>query len=147
MDQTEKDYIAYKTYVDLWAAENPIKTNKVLGLLIVNGLLISALQVGGGLRSAGWPIFLAGSLFSALALMSLGRTSLFQKVWQAKAMELSTKYAEDHRFQILHTDAAQLAAPRWQRFPGAVPSRFYLLGAPVVFSLAWAIGLVYVILK
>lgn len=27
MDQSEKDYIDYKAYVDLWAAENPIKTN------------------------------------------------------------------------------------------------------------------------
>ena len=29
MAQDETDYIAYKAYVDLWAAENPIKTNKL----------------------------------------------------------------------------------------------------------------------
>jgi len=146
MDPSEKDYIAYKAYVDLWAAENPIKTNKLQVLLIVNGLLLSALQLGRGFHIASWPIFVAGSLFCAIWIMSIGRTSLFQKVWQAKAIEFSNKYKGDHRFQLLDTEAAELAAPRWLRFWGAVPSRFYLLGAPMVFSLAWTGELVYIIL-
>jgi hypothetical protein len=145
MDQSEKDYIAYKAYVDLWAAENPIKTNKLQVLLAVNALLVSALIVGGGFLIANWPIFMAGSLFCAIWIISIGRTSLFQKVWQAKATELSNTYTGDHRFQLLDTHAAELAAPRWLRFLGAAPSRFYLLGAPVVFSLAWTGGLVYII--
>ena len=147
MDQSEKDYIAYRAYVDLWAAENPIKTNKLQVLLIVNALLVSALHVGGGFHIAKWPIFMAGSVFCAIWIMSIGRTSLFQKVWRTKAIELSNTYAGDHRFQLLDTQAAELAAPRWLRFLGAVPSRFYLLGAPVVFSLAWTGGLVCIILK
>jgi len=147
MDQSEKDYIAYKAYVDLWAAENPIKTCKLQVLLVVNALLASALGVTGGFHIANWPIFTAGSVFCAVWVMSIGRTSLFQKVWQAKATALSNTYTADHRFQLLDTEAAELAAPRWLRFLGAVPSRFYLLGAPVVFSLAWTGGLVYIILK
>ncbi|MFZ0943485.1 MAG: hypothetical protein WB930_07130 [Syntrophobacteraceae bacterium] len=147
MDQTEKDYIAYRAYVDLWAAENPIKTNKLQVLLIVNALLVSALHVGGGFHTAKWPIFMAGSVFSVIWLLSIGRTSLFQKVWRTKAIELSNTYTGDHRFQLLDTEAAELAAPRWLRLLGAVPSRFYLLGTPVVFALAWTGGLVYIILK
>ena len=147
MYQSEKDYIAHRAYVDLWAAENPIKTNKLQVLLIVNALLVSALNVGGGFHIANWPIFMAGAVFCTIWIMSIGRTSLFQKVWQAKAIEFSNKYKGDHRFQLLDTDAAELAAPRWLRFLGAVPSRFYLLGAPVVFSFAWTGGLVYIILK
>ena len=146
MDQTEKDYIAYRAYVDLWAAENPIKTNKLQVLLIVNALLVSALHVGGGFHIAKWPIFMAGSVSCVIWLMSIGRTSLFQKVWQTKAIELSNTYTGDHRFQLLDTEAAELEAPRWLRFWGAVPSRFYLLGAPMVFSLAWTGELVYIIL-
>jgi hypothetical protein len=147
MDQTEKDYIAYKAYVDLWAAENQIKTNKLQVLLLINGLLVATLQVTGGFHIANWPLFMTGSVFCAIWVMSIGRTSLFQKVWRAKAIEFSITYAGDNRFQLLDTNAAQLAAPRWLRFLGAVPSRFYLLGTPVVFLLAWAGGLVYIILK
>ncbi len=146
MDQNEKDYIAYRAYVDLWAAENPIKTNKLQVLLIVNGLLVSALRVGGGFHSANWPIFAAGAVFSAIWIISIGRTSLFQKIWQAKAAEFSKRYREDPRFQLLETDAARSAAPRWLRLLGAVPSRYYLSGAPVILSLAWTIGLIYIIL-
>ncbi|MGO9414360.1 MAG: hypothetical protein ACLP51_04365, partial [Syntrophobacteraceae bacterium] len=62
-------------------------------------------------------------------------------------IELSNTYTGDHRFQLLDTEAAELAAPRWLRLLGAVPSRFYLLWTPVVFALAWTGGLVYIILK
>ena len=147
MDQTEKDYVAYKAYVDLWAAENPIKTNKLQVLLIVNGLLVSGLQITGGCHIANWPIFAAGLVFCAIWAMSIGRTILFQEVWKTKAKELANTYTGEPRFKLLDTDTAESAAPRLLRFWGAVPSRYYLLGTPVVFSLAWTVGLVYIILK
>lgn len=145
MTQDEKDYVAYKAYVDLWSAENPIKTNKLQVLLVVNGLLVSALQLGGGFQISNWPIFVAGSLLSAIWILSIGRTSLFQKAWQTKAQEVAKKYIDDPRFQLLHTDAAESTAPGWLRFLGAVPSKYYLLGAPVLFSFVWAAGLIYII--
>lgn len=145
MDQDKKDFIAYKAYVDLWAAENPVKTIKLQVLLAVNALLVFALRVGGGFVFSNWPVFLAGSLFSGIWTVSIGRTCLFQKTWRIKAAELSKKYGEDPRFQLLETAAAELSAPRWLRLLGGVPSRYYLLGGPVVFSLAWIIGIIYVI--
>ena len=82
MDTEEKDYEAFKAYVQLWSRENPIKTNKLQVLLVVNGLLVSALQVGGGgLETKNWPLFLAGGVFCLIWVMSIGRTSLFQKNW------------------------------------------------------------------
>lgn len=144
MTSDEKDYIAYKAYVDLWAGENPIKTNKLQVLLVVNGLLVSALQLGGGVQVANWPIFLTGSLLSAIWILSIGRTSLFQKAWQIKALEIGRKYPGDPRFQLLETDAAESASPAYLRFLGAVSSKYYLLGAPVFFSLIWAGGLIYI---
>jgi hypothetical protein len=145
MTQDEKDYVAFKAYVDLWAAENPIKTNKLQVLLVVNGLLVSALQLGGGFQTANWPIFLAGSLLSAIWILSIGRTSLFQKTWQIKALKLAEQYPDDPRFQLLDTGAAEAAAPCWLRYLGGVSSKYYLLGAPVFFSIIWAAGLVYII--
>jgi hypothetical protein len=145
MTQEEQEYTAYKSYVDLWAAENPIKTNKLQVLLVVNGLLVSALQLGHGFTAGNWPIFLAGSVLSGIWILSIGRTSLFQKAWQIKAQELARKHPGDPRFQLLDTDAAEAAAPGWLRLLGAVSSKYYLLGAPVFFSLVWAAGLVYVL--
>jgi len=147
MDQDEKEFIAYKAYVDLWAAENPIKTNKLMALLIVNGLLVSALQIGGRSHIADWPVFAAGAVFSAIWIMSIGRTTLFQKVWRIKAIELSKRHAEDPRFQLLDTDVAKLAVPGWLRLAGGVSSKYYLMGTPVLLSLAWIIGLIFIILK
>lgn len=145
MHPEDPDYVAYKAYVDLWSAENPIKTNKLQVLLAVNGLLVAALQMGGGVTRASWPIFLAGAVFSAIWVVSIGRTSLFQKVWQAKALALALKHPGDVRFGLLDTDAAEATAPAWLRRLGAVPSKYYLLGAPVVFSALWAIGLLWLL--
>ena len=80
------------------------KTNKLQVLLVVNGLLVSALQVGGGgLESKNWPLFLAGGVFSLIWVMSIGRTSLFQKNWQTKARAIASKeqYKDDPRFRML----------------------------------------------
>jgi len=46
----EKDYESYKQLLDLWAKENPIKTNKLQVLLVVNGLLLSAISGSEGTR-------------------------------------------------------------------------------------------------
>lgn len=147
MTPDDPDYVAYKAYVDLWSAENPIKTNKLQVLLVVNGLLVSALQVGGGASLASWPIFLVGAVFSAIWVMSIGRTSLFQKAWQAKALALAQRHPGDVRFGLLDTDAAEASAPAWLRCLGAVPSKYYLLGAPVAFAAAWLIGLLWIICR
>lgn len=145
MDKTEKDYQAYKSYVELWASENPIKTNKLQVLLVVNGILVSALQVAGGFDPKNWPVFLAGALFSAIWVMSIGRTSLFQKAWQTKANTIAANYGDDPRFQLLDTDAAERNAPWWLRVLGSVSSKYYLLGVPLLFSGMWALGLIYIL--
>lgn len=145
MDRSEVDFRAYKAYVELWASENPIKTNKLQVLLVVNGLLVSALQLGNGAMAGKWPIFLAGAVLSVIWVMSIGRTSLFQKVWQYKARQIAMHYPNDPRFQVFDTDEAKTSAPPWLRALGGISSKYYLLGAPVLFSVMWAIGLVCVL--
>ena len=149
MDTEQKDYEAYKSYVELWAGENPIKTNKLQVLLVVNGLLVSALQVAGGFTAENWPLFVSGGVFSLIWVLSIGRTSLFQQIWQAKARAIASKseYKDDPRFHLLNTDAEKNRAPKWLRLLGAVSSKYYLLGAPLVFSVSWFVCLVYVLTR
>ncbi|MBI4255483.1 MAG: hypothetical protein HY616_10450, partial [Candidatus Rokubacteria bacterium] len=57
--QAERDYQAYQSLLDLWARENPIKTTKLQMLLAVNALLVSALNVSGGIAPGKWSLYLA----------------------------------------------------------------------------------------
>lgn len=145
----EKDYEAYKTYLELWKSENPIKTNKLQVLLVVNGLLVSAMQIAGGFKTDNWFLFLAGAAFSFIWLLSIGRTSLFQKVWQIKCKSIAEKeeYKDDPRFQAFNTESEERKAPAWLRSVGSVSSKYYLLGAPLLFSLIWLASLLYVLIK
>ncbi|MGQ3683830.1 MAG: RipA family octameric membrane protein [Candidatus Loosdrechtia sp.] len=145
--EKEKDYEAYKTYIQLWKDENPIKTHKLQVLLIVNGILVSAIQIAGGFEKKNWFLFLAGVVFSCIWVLSIGRTSLFQKVWQIKAKMISDKYPSDQRFDILHTTKAEKGAPSWLKALGSFPSKYYLLGAPLLFSLLWLASLLYVLIN
>jgi hypothetical protein len=135
--QTERDYESYKLLLTLWQSENPIKTNKLQVLLAVNALLVSAVQLSGGFTSNNWFIYLAGAVFSFIWTFSIGRTSLFQDVWQAKLLALQNRYPGDPRFAILQTDAAMKQVRWWVRIFGGVPSRWYLLFSPFIFALAW----------
>ena len=45
--QVEKDLHSYNTLLNLWQAENPIKTIKLQFLLVTNALLIGFFQVCG----------------------------------------------------------------------------------------------------
>jgi len=135
--QVERDYECYKLLLNLWQSENPIKTNKLQVLLAVNALLVSAVQLSGGFSADNWFIYLAGAVFSFIWTFSIGRTSLFQDVWQAKLRALQDRYPDDPRFAILQTDAAMKRVRWWVRAFGGIPSRWYLLFSPFVFALAW----------
>ena len=50
-EQTERDYQTYKILLDLWSKENPIKTTKLQVLLAVNALLVSAVNISGGIAA------------------------------------------------------------------------------------------------
>ncbi len=147
MTEEEKDYEAYKAYIDLWRSENPIKTNKLQVLLIVNGLLVSAVQFAGGFNPKNWFLFLAGAILSFIWVLSIGRTSLYQKIWQIKVNRIASKmeYKDDPRFKILNTIDEERDAPVWLRAFGSIPSKYYLLGAPLLFSFLWFVTLLYVL--
>jgi hypothetical protein len=140
--QVERDYETYKQLLNLWQSENPIKTTKLQVLLAVNALLVSAVSVSGGFDRDLWYLYLAGMVFSLIWTFSIGRTSLFQDVWQARMLELRARYPDDPRFSVLDNERYRRQA-RWMvRAFGGIPSRWYLLFSPFAFATAWLVILV-----
>ena len=140
----DRDYEIYKQLIDLWAKENPIKTSKLQVLLVVNGLLLTAVSVNDGFIAKNWPIYVAGTIFSLVWVLSIGRTSLFQKIWQVKINELAKRHPDDERFQIhKHEKDIMKKTPGFLRFVGGVSSKYYLIGAPFIFCIVWLCLFVY----
>jgi hypothetical protein len=137
--EAERDFEAYKLLLGLWSGENPIKTNKLQVLLAVNALLVSAVSVSGGFTPDKWYVYAAGLVFSLIWTFSIGRTSLFQDVWQMKIRDLAARHPDDVRFSILETAREQREARPLLRAFGGIPSRWYLLFAPFGFALIWLI--------
>lgn len=135
--QIEQDYQNYKVLLDLWSKENPIKTTKLQMLLAVNGLLASAVNISGGVSGSKWYIYLAAAVFCLIWMFSIGRTVLFQDIWQRKLQELQTRHPNDSRFSILQTKPYQERVSLVARAFGAVPSKWYLLFSPLLFALVW----------
>lgn len=141
-ERIEKDYQTYKLLLDLWVNENPIKTNKLQVLMVVNGLLVSAVQILGGFVARNWPIYLVACVLSMIWVFSIGRTVRFQTVWKLKMESLAERYPGDARFNILTSKVDEKRLPVWVRLAGAVSSKFYLIGAPILFAGAWFVILV-----
>jgi hypothetical protein len=137
-----KDLDAYGRLVDLWAQENPIKTNKLQVLLAVNGLLVTGIQINGGFVQNNWAFYIAGAVFSAIWTFSIGRTVLFQKVWQRKIAAIMARHPGDQRFAILDTEADEKAISGAARAFGSISSKYYLLWSPAVFTVVWLLALV-----
>ena len=139
-DQTEKDFEVYKILLDLWSKENPIKTTKLQVLLVVNGLLVSAINVSGkGFNQDEWFVYLAGAVFNLIWTFSIGRTALFQEAWQLRLGELRHRYPNDPRFSILETAAYRQKAAGILRAFGCISSRWYLLFSPFIFAMTWLV--------
>jgi hypothetical protein len=136
-NQIEQDYQNYRVLLELWSKENPIKTTKLQMLLAVNGLLASAVNISGGVSGSKWYIYLASAVFCLIWMFSIGRTVLFQDIWQRKLQELQTRYPSDSRFSILQTKPYQELVSPVARVFGAVPSKWYLLFSPLVFAIVW----------
>ncbi len=136
-EPAERDYQTYKILLDLWAKENPIKTAKLQVLLAVNALLVSAVNLSGGIREERWYVYLAAAVFCFIWMFSIGRTALFQDVWQLKLQEFRARYPDDPRFSILETGEHQQRARLMMRIFGAVSSKWYLLFSPLLFGIAW----------
>lgn len=135
--EAERDYEAYKHLLGLWQSENPIKTLKLQMLLAVNGLLVAAVAVAGGPTSDLWYVYAAGAFVSLVWTLSIGRTSLFQDVWQARLAALRARHPDDARFTLLDNAEARRQTRPLLRLLGGIPSSWYLLAAPLVFTVWW----------
>ena len=141
----DRDFEVYKILLEKWSAENPIKTNKLQVLLAANAILVAALGASGGLTADKWYVYIAGAVFSLVWTLSIGRTSLFQSLWKIKLDELRKAHPNDPRFEVLDMTNVEKKARKTLRILGGVSSKWYLLFAPLVFSIAWIVILVYTI--
>lgn len=135
--QVERDYETYKVFLELWQSENPIKTTKLQVLLAVNAILVSAVSISGGFNGEQWYLYVAGMVFSLIWMFSIGRTSLFQDVWQVRISELRARHPDDPRFSVLENAHARKRTRPLMRIFGGIPSRWYLLFSPLAFAAAW----------
>lgn len=113
-------------------------TTKLQVLLTVNGGLLTVVQLNGGFGPRNVPLYLAGAVLSLIWTLSIGRTALFQKVWQIKMTAIASRHPSDPRFQTANPADAIHLAPVWLRAVGSVSSKYYLLGAPILFFVAWS---------
>ena len=83
--------------------------------------------------------YTAAAVFCFIWTFSIGRTSLFQDVWQMKIAALRARHPDDGRFAVLETTAERRRVPGLLRTLGGVPSKWYLLFSPLVFGIAWLV--------
>lgn len=133
-EKSQQDLHSYTTLLSLWQSENPIKTIKLQFLLATNAGLFGFLSIADNRIVL---LSMAAVALNLIWLLSIGRTSLFQKAWKNKLDEISQRHADDARFQILDIKAAEANAPAWLRFVGGVSSKYYLLGAPAGLAALW----------
>jgi hypothetical protein len=144
-DRAGEEYASYRFLVGLWAGENPVKTLKLQALLAVNAILVSALCISGGFARENWPLAAAGAVLSLAWIFSLGRTILFQEVWEEKIREIAARHPGDARFHIHDPSAYLEEVPSFIRAAGWIPSKYYLVGAPVLSCLAWCVALLFLL--
>jgi len=126
----------YKMLLDLWKTEDLNKTNQLQMLMATNSLLVLAFFLTG---QSSW-IALVGFLFSFVWILSLGHTVYLQTHWRAEMEVLRERCAGNALFQI---QSAELKPSVW----GKVPSRYYLLGTPIVATVSWLVVLLYTLFK
>lgn len=139
---TEKDYQLYGQLLSLWEKENPIKTAKLQMLLLVNTVLAVGVQLNGGINAGNKLLYAVGAGVCLIWILSIGRTAVFQKVWQIRLEELERAHADDPRFSVLQTETFAQRTPKFLRIAGGVSSKRYLIGAPVLLFLAWLVLLI-----
>ncbi len=142
-EQTTRDLAVYGQLLELWMQENPIKTTKLQVLLAVNGALASVVPFVPPAWSERGLVYLVGGVLSAVWLLSIGRTVLYQQLWNRKLAALEAKHPNDPRFAITNVSDVEPSVPSWLRALGGVSSKYYLLGAPLAFSVGWFVLFAY----
>jgi hypothetical protein len=141
--EPEMDYEIYRLLMDLWAKENPIKTIKLQMAILVNTLLLTAVTLNDGFVVKNWPLYLCGAFACFVWILSIGRTSLFQEIWQVKLMNLAARYPEDPKFHIHHYQDELGKISVFLRAMGRISSKYYLLGTPLLLGILWVCLLLY----
>lgn len=127
MNQDEQFAVEkYKILLQLWASENPIKTQKIRALLLLNSILVPGFL----LTQKSIYVALVGFAFSLVWVFSLGRTIAFQHHWRTQMEKLRRQHRENPILEI-HAEEQEL------EFYGRVPSKYILLGSVAISTVVW----------
>ena len=140
VSQPDQDWHTYQQLLQLWQAENPIKTIKLQYLCLTHAVLLGALHLSGGIIASNRLLMLGAAVLCLVWTLSIGRTALFQKAWKNKLDAIARRHPDDDRFHLLQLKEAEAQAPRWLQLLGGVSSKYYLLGTPVVCACAWLVA-------
>lgn len=124
----------YKLLFDLWMSENPVKTTKLQVLMATNSILVSAFFLT---EYTIW-IALVGFVFSSVWVLSIGRTTSYQRHWRSQLEELRKEYSDNILFQI---HKAKVKPTIW----GRVSSKYYLVGTPIATAFSWLVVMLYML--
>ena len=130
MDNDKKIQI----YVDLWKAENPIKTNKLMVYLIAQPLLALGVSMGDKYGPAAYFFPVLGILFSGWWFFCIGRTIGHQKLWKMRVEEFGGE-------EFLLSEEEKKKHIPWY---GGMSSSIVCLGPVVAGVVIWLIVLVYI---
>jgi hypothetical protein len=126
----------YKLLLDLWKYEERNSVNLLVMLMVANSLLVPGFFLAGKIP---W-IALVGCLFSLVWLFMLGHSLSLERHWQAQMEVIRERGANYGLFQIHH---AGIRHSIW----GEMLSRYYLLGLPLLATVAWLAALLFSLLR
>jgi len=121
-------------YIDLWKAENPVKTNKLMLYLIAQPLLALGAALQDERNVACYFFSTLGILFSVWWFFCIGRTVGYQRLWKHKIMQIDGK-------QFFPSEQEKKEYLPWY---GRVGSSVLCLVPTLAGAVVWLIVLVYV---
>lgn len=122
----------YKLLLELWRSENPIKTAKLQGIMIINSILVPSYVI----TKHSIFISIIGFIVSFFWLFSLGRTIAFQHHWKTQIEDIYRQYPDNPLFDILFRD-------RRFTFLEKVKARYILFGAIWISVAGWLVLLIW----
>jgi len=124
-------------YIDLWKAENPIKSNKLMVYLVAQPMLALGITTQQKFGLVCYFFATLGILFSIWWFFCIGRTLYYQKLWKTKIVQLG---GED----FFPTEEEK---KKCFRVFDIMDSWVVCLGPVMAGALIWLIVLVYMVSK
>lgn len=125
-------------YIDLWKAENPIKSNKLMVYFVAQPMLALGITTQGKFGLVCYFFATLGILFSIWWFFCIGLTLYYQERWKKKIVQIEGEY-------FFSTEEEE--KKNCFRVFGIMDSWVVCLGPVMAGALIWLIVLVYMVSK